>query len=47
MNYDIHFIELEILMLHAKLQDPGPFVSRKENFQRFLLFVAMSVNVVM
>ena len=47
MNYDINFIELEVLMLHAKLQDPGPIGSKKENFQRFKLFVAMSVNVVM
>ena len=41
-----NFVELQCLMLHAKFQNRKPSGSG-EDFQRFLLFIAMAAILVM
>ena len=43
----INFVELYGLMLHAKFQNHRPSGSGKEDFKRFLLFIAMAAILVM
>ena len=43
----INFIKLYCLMLHAKFQNHRPSGSGEEDFQRFLLFIAMAAILVM
>ena len=38
---DINFVDLHSLMLHAKFQNHRSSGSKKEDFLRFLLFIAM------
>ena len=47
VNININFVELLSLMLHAKFQNHRPSGSEVENFQRFLLFIAMEAIFVM
>ena len=43
----INFVELHCLLLHAKFQNHRPSESGEEDFQRFLLFIAMAAILVM
>ena len=43
----INFAELLSVMLHAKFQNHRPSGSGEEDFQRFLLFIAMVAILVM
>ena len=43
----INFVELRCLTLHAKFQNHRPSGSGEENFQKFLLFIAMAAILVM
>ena len=43
----INFVELHCLMLHTKFQNHRPSGSGEEDFQSFLLFIAMVAILVM
>ena len=43
----INFVEFYCLMLHAKFQNNRSSGSGEEDFERFLLFIAMAAILVM
>ena len=43
----MYFVELHSLMLHAKFHNHRPSGYKEEDFQRFLLFIALAAILVM